>query len=1125
MLVMTVDEKKSAYSERDVQKAQLARKIQHILGHPSTKQFLQIIGGNQLPNCPIGKEDIIAAENIFGKSVAGLKGKTTRHKPTTVTGNYMPLPLRIVEKYHNVTLAFDIMYVNKIAFLVTLSRNIRFGTAERLPSRNGTDVVKALKAVVKIYKARGFKVSTLLGDGEFEPLRSDVYDMGCELNVTSNDEHVGDIERYIRTIKERARASFHLTPFQKMPPLMIQDLIGGCVFWLNVFPNELGISDTMSPRTILSGKTIDYKRHCRIMFGAYAQVHEEHDNSLQTRTAGAIALRPTGNEQGGFYFMSLATGRRLNRNHWHELPMPKDVIDRVHKMARRSYVAKDLVFQLRDGDPVDEDDESAADPDYEPSIADDEGDEPSITDDEDDDIREEEPHDEESHVSDESVNEDSGVMSQFDDPKEDGSMQDDHDEPGGNDDEVSVTANQGAEEHADEFAGVPELEQNETIDEDGEFAEVPEPAGMQVVNVDDVNRQGDQEDDELDQRYGKREHGYSLRPRKPRSYKHRHADLEDVIMTQLSLKKGLVAYGEEGAKAVTSELKQLHDKAVMTPRAANLLTREEKRRALQYLMYLKKKRCGRIKGRGCADGRKQRVYKSKEESSSPTVAIESLFLTAIIDAKERRDVATCDIPGAFLHADIDEVLHMRIDGPMAKLLVDIDPDLYEPYLTEENGKPVIYVKLEKALYGTLQAALLFWRNLSGFLMEHGFELNPYDECVANKIVNGTQCTIVWHVDDLKIAHVDPQVVSNVIELLQQKYGTVDAPLTVCRGMIYDYLGMTLDYTVPGKVMINMDHYVNELLDEVPADMRNGTSTTPAAAYLYDVNEDAEKLNQERIDTFHTITAKLLFLSKRARPDLQQAVGFLTTRVKCPDTDDWKKLCRVIKYLRGTAGLKLTLEADDAHVIKWWVDAAFGVHNDMRSQTGMTMTMGKGSVYASSVRQKLNTRSSTEAELVGADDAIGMILWTRLFLENQGYMVRDTKLYQDNQSAMLLEKNGKRSSSKRTRHINIRYFFITDCIEKGEVKVEYCPTEDMLADIFTKPLQGNAFHKFRNAVLNMQPCLTADPHMGRTTHGSQECVEKSCDGLYAVRKDTKDMEETKGGYDETMDRNYDLSGRA
>jgi hypothetical protein len=106
---------------------------------------------------------------------------------------------------------------------------------------------------------------------------------------------------------------------------------------------------------------------------------------------------------------------------------------------------------------------------------------------------------------------------------------------------------------------------------------------------------------------------------------------------------------------------------------------------------------------------------------------------------------------------MDEVLHMRIDGPMVKLLLDIDRELYAPFMMEENGKPVIYVKLEKALYGTLQAALLFWRNLSGFLMEEGFTLNPYDECVANKMINGQQCTIVWHVDDLKISHVSEEV--------------------------------------------------------------------------------------------------------------------------------------------------------------------------------------------------------------------------------------------------------------------------------------------------------------------------------------------------------------------------------
>jgi hypothetical protein len=130
LLVMTVKKKKTAYSKRDVQRAKLARKLQHILGHPSTKQLVKIIEANQLPNCPIGREDVMAAEDIFGKSIAGLKGKTTHKKPDIVTGDYTNLPTGIIEKYRTVTLAFDIMFVNKVAFLVTLSRNIRFGTAE-----------------------------------------------------------------------------------------------------------------------------------------------------------------------------------------------------------------------------------------------------------------------------------------------------------------------------------------------------------------------------------------------------------------------------------------------------------------------------------------------------------------------------------------------------------------------------------------------------------------------------------------------------------------------------------------------------------------------------------------------------------------------------------------------------------------------------------------------------------------------------------------------------------------------------------------------------------------------------------------------------------------------------------
>lgn len=174
----------------------------------------------------------------------------------------------------------------------------------------------------------------------------------------------------------------------------------------------------------------------------------------------------------------------------------------------------------------------------------------------------------------------------------------------------------------------------------------------------------------------------------------------------------------------------------------------------------------------------------------------------------------------------------------------------------------------------------------------------------------------------------------------------------------------------------------------------------------------------------------------------------------------------MKYLNGTKELCTTLRADDTNIVKWYGDAAFAVHPNMRSHTGGTMTMGKGSIINISTKQKLNTKSSTEAELVGADDLASQILWTNYFLDAQEYDVKETVLYQDNKSTMLLLNNGKSSSTKHTRHLNIRYFFLCDRIANKELKVEYCPTDDMLADYFSKPLQGIKFKKFRKAIMNL-----------------------------------------------------------
>jgi hypothetical protein len=280
--------------------------------------------------------------------------------------------------------------------------------------------------------------------------------------------------------------------------------------------------------------------------------------------------------------------------------------------------------------------------------------------------------------------------------------------------------------------------------------------------------------------------------------------------------------------------------------------------------------------------------------------------------------------------------------------------------------------------------------------------------------------------------------------------------------------MKIDYSTSGKVKLTMYDYIEGMLEELPSDM-DGVVVTPAGNHLFQVNhENPMLLDEQECAMFHHNVAKLLFLCKRSRPDIQTAVAFLTTRVKEPDVDDYKKLSRVMRSLRATREMPLTLEAETMCVIKWWVDTVFAVHPDMKGHTGGFMTMGKGTLYGTSKWQKLVTQSLTEAELVGVYDLMPQVLWTRHFLEAQGYTVSDSVVHQDNKSAIQLEENGRASSSKRTRHLNIRYFFMAEHVKSGNISVKYCPTADMVSDYYTKPLQGGLFRKQRAVIMNIDP---------------------------------------------------------
>lgn len=1072
--VNTVYENKQGFSKRQIKGAEAARTLYATLHYPSMKDFKWILRSNQIKNCPVTVNDAENAVAIWGKNIAALKGKTTRSKPSPVAADFIKIPPELLKIKKDVFLTADIFFVNKIPFLLTLSRNICLTTVRDLESRKAEVIFQGFKDIYQKYLQRGFRIGVVHVDGELESVKAQIESMpyGPIVNVTSANEHVPEIERRIRVVKERSRATRHSLPYSRIPKIMTIYIVQNVVRMLNFFPTKGSVSENLSPKTIMTGGVLDFKKDLSLQVGQYCQVHEEHEprNSQRARTKGAIALGPTGNLQGGFKFMSLDTGMKITRRSWDVIPINDLVINRVNALGHDQ--PEDMVFLDRRGRPIGDIEIPGVD------ASDEAG--PSLDD--------------------------------FQLPGVDPIVEDAIEIPGV-DAEGPQDPFQDAEEEIDDLEAEEPME--ETV---GVEAPVAAPVAAEVnLNPNQGQAQGQVPAEQEGLRRSTRvrtqpkrytpsmtgsryayaaaqlEYTGVLNPDAhmfvQEDFYQSEPDVVAMIMTQLSLKAGLKTWGDKAYAAAKAEMKQLHLRDTFKPKHWDELTEEERRSILPSHLFLKEKRgTGEIKGRTVAGGNKQRAYIPKEDASSPTVMTESVMLTAIIDAEEGRDTAVVDIPNAFIQTrvenDKDKVI-IRLRGVLVEILLEIAPEVYKPYVTtDKKGVKQLLVQCLNALYGTMVASLLYYRKFVKSLTDIGFEINPYDPCVANKMVKGKQMTICFHVDDCKISHKHPKQVDKMINYLRKEYESIfedgSGAMKVSRGPVHKYLGMTLDYSVRGQVSISMYDYIEEILDAFNkvAPKEAGTKSSAAPENLFTVNEDCEKLSHDEAVAFHNIVAKTLYATKRARPDTCTSVSFLTTRVREPDKDDWKKMCHLMRYIRGTRKLPLILSANGTSILKWWVDASFAVHPNMRGHTGGGLSLGRGFPIMSSTKQKLNARSSTESEIIGVDDLMPAICWTRYFLEAQGYLIYDNIVFQDNMSSILLEKNGKASSSKRTKHINIRYFFITDRVANKEVSVVWCPTGDMIGDYATKPLQGALFRKFRDQIMGVTPVV--EPGQGKST---------------------------------------------
>jgi hypothetical protein len=533
----------------------------------------------------------------------------------------------------------------------------------------------------------------------------------------------------------------------------------------------------------------------------------------------------------------------------------------------------------------------------------------------------------------------------------------------------------------------------------------------------------------------------------------------------MTIKQGIKLLGYEAIKSVVKEMIQIVDRGTFNPINTDELSEDQLKMVITSKIFLKDKYTAqgvfdKIKARLVAGGHLQdrSIY---DNGASPTVSTSSVFIVAGIAASEKRAVATVDFPGAFLYSE------MPIDGPPifmklnkfeTMVLCHIDPR-YRKYVLN-NGTCI--VKLKRALYGCVKSARLWYELISKDLEELGFKKNVHDMCVFNRLEKDSnkQTTLVLHVDDMMITADKEETIDKfIVELQSSKRFT---NLSIQRGKTLDYLGMTFDFSDDDKCKVTMNGYIKELLKEYCNIA--GVVATPATNDLFNEKENSPQLDCSEKEFYHTLTAKLLYLGKRVRPDILTAVSYLVKKVQSPSEDDMKKLHRVVKYIRGTNEFGIAIEAKKALTVIAYVDASYAVHGDCKSHTGTVIGIGRGPIYCKSASQKLNTKSSTEAELVGLSDSTAQIIWTRNFLMEQGYEVDAATIYQDNMSTIAMVKNGK-SNSDKTKHIAVRFYFVADRMKNGEIKVEYLRTGDMVADILTKPLQGAKFYELRQELLN------------------------------------------------------------
>jgi hypothetical protein len=984
-------------SKREIESSKFIREIQRRLAFESSNALKIGMRNGSFLEMPASTRDVDNADAYWGPDIGMLKGKATAVPPKS-------FPLVEVPQLKDVpqTLEIDLLYVDRHLFLGSVSdpldlvmvNYLNETPKDSLNPKQMENVRRHLFNQLDAYKNQGFKISCIKFDSDavFKSIAPDVTREGIKVMIAPPGRHgIPRMDRKIRMVKERCRCILSTLPYD-LPSSLIPWVVKFVVSRLNLIRrNQSSSTSTESPKEAFTGRKTNFNADVNIGFGDYVQVRDvNQDNSMKERTISCIALLPLSDGSGSVKFYCLKTGSVVVRDAWINVPIPDTVVEHLNAMANSS------LKRLPRRDPTfnEHPDAREAASDKHSDAREAEGGSPP-------DFEESAP------VPDEREGDAEPVL--------------------GDPDPVS--------EEREDSDTVVDAKETDVAEEsphdqpDNNLPETDQPLDISGPNiVESVRSRGN--------RFGFR----------------RFFEREERRAFNLSVREALKQHGDEAAQAIMDEMKQMVDKAVWTP----IHWREANAKMIPSKMFLKEKKDShgnviKIKSRLVAGGHLQN-RDDFQDLSSPTLSFPTLLILSLIAAKYGHHVATADITGAYLNADMNDHVLMNIKSDLAQYLVRIDSN----YLEYLNEKGDLLVKLQKALYGCVQSSKLWYLTLKKVFEEDGFTCSTNDPCVFVKRVGDVLVIVSVYVDDIILQSDREEAINEVINLLKVKFHEIK----VNRGKKHQYLGMLFDFSNTGRVNIKMTGYIEDILEKMGV---SGTATTPANRDLFTLNDAELVLDEKGQAEVRSLVYQLLYVCTRVVPEALLAVNFLCSRVGKFCESDKKKIMRILQYLNGRKGVGINLSCEQDIHVYIYADASYAPHADARSQTGTVVRIGDSSIICKSSKQKLVTKSSTEAELVGAVDSVQQLYPIRGLLSDLGVNCNKYLLLQDNMSTISLIRS-TRPKSLRSRHINVRYHYLQERISMGEFDVAYVPTNEMLADIFTKPLQGNLFRTLRDRLI-------------------------------------------------------------